>query len=63
MRTTRLNAEVIALFDRRKRLLAELNEVEAQLRKKHYVLINEREVETTAINVQRVAERRVQPCD
>ena len=59
MKTTRLNEDVLDLFERRERLVAELNEIEKQLSKKRRLLINHREVETASHDVFRVAERRM----
>jgi hypothetical protein len=58
MNAVRLNAEVIDLFEERRRLLAELERIEALLQKKQRVLIGTREAETAAHDVRRVAERR-----
>ena len=57
---TTLNDEVLDLFEKRERLLADLNEVERKLAVKRRLLINNRDVETAAHDVLRVAERRSQ---
>jgi len=58
MNPTRLNEDVLDLFERRERLIAELNEIERQLSTKRKLLINHREVETATHDVFRVTERR-----
>ena len=58
MKTTRLNSDVIDLFDKRKRLLAELEEIEVELSTKRRLLVAGREIETAAHDVRRCTERR-----